>query len=387
MSPSHKRILAALELREPDRVPTLDVTEEISNINEIMGKNPFPLGFLFDKPFFKWSIDKIAPRVNIGRFFDREMDTFSYERTAAAVKMGFDSAWVMHVPIFRVRDSQTAVDIYGRCYDFLLDKKGNLSTPMYKTGLFKNPSDWADWDKRSLFDLPGRANKAFSRIQKDFGSKIFIFGSFLYGLFENTWQPMGFNRFAVAIRKDRDTLRRIIKFYEDHYCMMLEAWADAGLPGAVYSDDMAFHSGPMLNPKLMEELYGDALRRITETAHKLGMKILVHSCGNVYALLNWFADCGFDGVHGLEPTAGVELAKAKEMVGDRLCLCGNVDITHILVKAEKAEIFEHVGNSIKAAGKGGGYIVAPTNSHEDMDVQRISWMVDAVKKYGDYTSN
>ncbi len=387
MSPSHKRVLAALELREPDQVPTLDVTEEISNINEIMGKNPLPLGFMFNNPYIKWGVDKIAPKVNIGRLFDREMDTFSYERTAAAVKMGFDSAWVMHVPIFRVQDSQTAVDIYGRSYDFILDKKGNLSTPMYKKGLFKNPSDWTDWDKRSILDLPGRANKAFSRIQKDFGSKIFIFGSFLYGLFENTWQPMGFNRFAVAIRKDRATLQRMIKFYEDHYCMMLEAWADAGLPGAVYSDDMAFHSGPMLNPKLMEELYGDALRRITETAHKLGMKILVHSCGNVYALLNWFADCGFDGVHALEPTAGVELAKAKEMVGDRLCLCGNVDITHILVKAEKEEVFEHVRNSIKAAGQGGGYIVAPTNSHEDMDVQRIRWMVDAVKKYGNYPSN
>jgi uroporphyrinogen decarboxylase len=114
------------------------------------------------------------------------------------------------------------------------------------------------------------------------------------------------------------------------------------------------------------------------------MKIVVHSCGNVIALLEWFAECGFDGVHALEPTAGVELARAKEMVGDRLCLVGNIDITHILVDAVKDEVFEAVRNSIKAAGQGGGYMVAPTNSHQSMSVDRLRWMLEAVKKYGPY---
>jgi uroporphyrinogen decarboxylase len=176
----------------------------------------------------------------------------------------------------------------------------------------------------------------------------------------------------------------MIKFYEDHFCMMLEAWADAGLPGAIYTDDMAFRSGPMFNPRLMKELYGDALQRITETAHRLGMKIVVHSCGNVYQLLDWFADCGFDGVHALEPTAGVELSRAKEMVGDRLCLLGNVDITHILVKANKEEVFDAVRAGIQAAARGGGYIVAPTNSHQVMSVTRLRWMLEAVEAFGRY---
>jgi len=384
MSASHDRVLAALELREPDRVPTLDVMEEYSNIYEILGKSPLPLGFLFSNQYTGRVVSRVAPLINKARIFDTEMDKFSYDRTAAAVKMGYDSAWVMHVPIWRVRDSKIAADVYGRYYDFNIDKKGNLVTPMYRGGLITGPSDWRDWDKRGIFDLPGRANAAFSRIQKDFGDKIFIFGSFLYGLFENCWQPLGFDRFSVAVRKDPDFIRRLIKFYENHYCLMLEAWADAGLPGAVYSDDMAYHSGPMLNPRLMEQLYGDALRRITETAHKLGMKILVHSCGNVYKLLNWFADCGFDGVHALEPTAGVELGTVKEMVGDRLCLAGNIDITHILVKARKEEVFEAVQSSINAAGNGGGYIAAPTNSHEDMGIPQLRWMIEAVKQYGTY---
>lgn len=384
MSACHDRVLAALERREPDRVPTMDVMEEISNIYDILGKKPLPYGYLFTNRYTGQVIDKLAPAINRAGLFDAEMDRFSHDRTEASVKMGYDSTWVMHVPIWRFRDTKTIVDIYGRRYDTVLDRRGNLVTPMYREGLIRGPEDWRAWPKGDLLRLPERANRAFSRIQKDLGRKIFIFGAFLYGLFENSWQTMGFERFAVAVRKEKAFVKRVIKFYEDHFCMMLEAWADAGLPGAIYTDDMAYRSGPMFNPRTMEELYGDALRRITATAHALGMKIVIHSCGNVVPLLGWFADCGFDGVHALEPTAGVDLAQAKQQVGSRMCLLGNIDITHILVDADREEVFEAVRHAIRAAGQGGGYILAPTNSHQTMSVERLRWMLEAVERFGRY---
>lgn len=384
MMSSLERVTAALELREPDRVPTMDVMEEYSNIYEILGRKPIPLGFLVGNKYASKAFSAAAPLINKFHVIDREMDHFSHDRVEASVKLGYDSVWTMHVPIWRFKNSEVTTDIYGREYAVVVDDRGNIGTPMYKGGLLRGPDDWDAWDKTAIFGLPERANRAFSRIQKDFGNDIFIMGSFLFGLFETTWQPFGFERFSVMIRREKEFMRRYIRFYEDLYCMMIEAWADAGLPGAVYSDDMAYRSGPMLNPILMEEFFGDSFRRITETAHGHGMKIVVHTDGNVYPLVGWFADCGFDGVHALEPTAGVELSRVKEMVGDRMCLLGNVDVTHILVDATKEEVFADVRQRIAAAGKGGGYILAPTNSHPSMSLQRLSWMLEAVKEYGHY---
>jgi uroporphyrinogen decarboxylase len=384
MAGSIERVMAALELREPDRVPTFDVMEEYSNIYEILGKKPVPLGFLVSNKYTGWVIDRTAPLLNRLHVLDSEVDRFSHDRTEASVKFGYDSAWVMHTPIFRFRDSNIIEDIYGRYYEIRIDKHGNIGYPMYMGGMLKSPADWAAWDKRDILRHPEKSNRAYKQIQNDFGEKIVVMGSFLYGLFEMSWQPLGFERWAVAIHREKEFMRRYIRFYEDWYCMMIEAMADAGLPGAIYSDDMAFKSGPMLNPKTMEELFGDAFRRITETAHRLGMKIVVHSDGNVYQLLEWYADCGFDGVHALEPTAGIELAKVKEMVGDRMCILGNIDITHILVDASREEVFEAVRSSIKAAGQGGGYFVAPTNSHPGISMERLHWMLEAVEEYGHY---
>jgi uroporphyrinogen-III decarboxylase len=382
LSANHDRVIAALERREPDRVPVMDMMVEYSNIQEILGRRIIPVDRVFRNPYAARVIDFLGHHLFTTLPLDLAMDMFTYDRTAASVKMGYDAAWVQHTPVFRSGDSHSLTDAYGRCFDLTFDDRGSLATPMYRGGLIDGPDAWRAWDKKGIFKVPGKNHRAYSRIQKAFGDDLFIFGSFSGGLFEVTWQSMGFDRFVACTRREKEFLAGMIRFYTDLYCLILEAMADAGLPGVVYSDDLAYRSGPMLNPKMVDELFGDGYRRLTETAHKLGMKIVIHSCGNVYQMLDLFADCGFDGVHALEPTAGVELAKAKEMIGDRLCLLGNVDVTHILVDASKDEVFEAIRKSIEDAGAGGGYIVSPTNSHPDMSVQRLRWMLEAVEKYG-----
>ena len=111
---------------------------------------------------------------------------------------------------------------------------------------------------------------------------------------------------------------------------------------------------------------------------------MIHSCGNTSTLLPWFADCGFDAVNPLEPTAGVDLASAKKAVGDRVCLVGNIDVTHILVDADKDEVFAAVKQAVADAGKGGGFILAPAHDHSRMSVERMRWMVEAGRRYGNY---
>jgi len=389
LSSSHERVLAALELREPDRVPVFDLMNDYGPVYEILGRKPSPTGMLFGNPYTAKALDVIFPLLArvpalAAVFSDPEVAKFAHDGAEAATLMGYDAAWVSYFPILRFLGSKKVIDLYGRSYDMLLDKKGNVGNPTYREGLFSGPDDWEAWDKKPLLALPGKVNKVYTKIQRDFGEKLFIFGFSQYGLFENTWQPLGFPRYTVAIRREKDFVRRYIKFFEDLQCVMLEAMADAGLPGTVYTDDLAYKSGPMVSPKLIDELYGDSYRRIAETAHRLGMKIIFHSCGNTTQFLKLFADYGFDAVHPLEPTAEMDLAEVKQLVGDRLCIVGNIDVSHILVDATKEEVFEAVRKAIQDAGQGGGYILAPDHSHPEISVERLRWMKEAGEEYGNY---
>lgn len=384
MSSRHDRVLAALNLEEPDRVPTFDLMNEYAVSNDILGKRPHPIGLLLRNEHTSRLMDHLLRLPVSPYFLDMEMERFANLGAEAAVKMGYDSAWISYFPVMRFRDSKTIVDIFGRVDDVVIDERGNLANPVYREGLITDDQAWKAWDKRDLLRLPDKVNRAFSNVNKRYGGEFFIFGFCGYGLFENVWQSIGFERFAVALRKDPGFIEGMVSFYTDLFCMNIEGMADAGLPGVVYTDDLAFRSGPMLNPRKIEELFGDSYRRFTETAHSLGMKIIIHSCGNATTLLNFFADCGFDGVHPIEPTAGMTLAESKKLVGDRMCIIGNIDITYILVEGSREEVFEAVRQAIDDAGKGGGYILGPDHSHPTISAERLRWMVEAAQKYGRY---
>ena len=380
----HARVLAALELREPDRVPVFDLMSEFATNNAILGKKPgFTLRLLASRRAAK-PLDWLFAHARSFSLLDRDAELYLRLGARAAEKMGYDAAWLTFFPIFSFRNTRTMVDMYGRLYDVVFDQQGNLFNPIYREGLITGPDAWKAWDKKPLLGLAAKVNGAYSRLVRAYADKFFIFGFCSYGIFESTWQPLGLERFVVAARKERGFLDDMIRFHTDLYCVLVEAMADAGLPAMVYTDDLSYKTGPMLSPRLIEELFGDSYRRIVETAHAQGMKIAMHCCGNATSLLPWFADCGFDAVHPLEPTAGMDLATAKEMVGDRMCLIGNLDVTRILVDAEREEVFEAVRQAIHDAGRGGGYILAPDHNHPGVSVQRLRWMVEAVEEYGHY---
>lgn len=392
VSDKHKRVLDAFELRVPDRVPTFDLMLEPGVVGAILGKRPSvsdrllsptsPIAPAVDR--FMGLLGK-APGLResvVSLMIEDYNLKLALDGAKAAVRMGYDSAWTPYNPIMRPVSTSRMTDIHGRLLDVAVTEAGFQEPPIYREGMIKTEADWLDWDKRPLLALPAKGNAAYSRVVAEYGTQLFVVGFVTYGIFENTWQAMGFEEFIVATRRHKRFVTRMIKFYEDLHCMLIEALADAGVGAYFYTDDLAFRSGPMLNPRSLEELFGDSYRRLTETARKAGIKIIIHSCGNVVPLLGWFADCGFDAVQALEPTAGVTLAAAKEAVGDRMCLIGNIDVSEVLVSGTRQEVFEAVRSAIAEAGRGGGYILSPEHNHAAVSVERLKWMVEAVREYG-----
>jgi uroporphyrinogen decarboxylase len=209
-------------------------------------------------------------------------------------------------------------------------------------------------------------------------------GSLFSGLWESASQSMGLTNFSVILRRNPDFVRKMVKYYEKIYLATINATADAGMPAFIYSDDMGHKSGPQMPPRVLDEFFGPSLRRICEEAHKRGIKIIIHSCGNVNLLLGLFADWGFDGVHSLEPTAGIDIAGVKKQYGKRMCILGNMDISHVLSEGTREEVEAAVKAQLKAAALDGGYIMAMTNSHNAVRVENTRWMIEDTHRYGVY---
>ncbi len=78
-----------------------------------------------------------------------------------------------------------------------------------------------------------------------------------------------------------------------------------------------------------------------------------------------------------------DMTRAKEILGDHLCIMGNVPSSMLQV-ASPSEVEEHCRKLIRACGKGGGFILCPGSGIDDAKPENIRAMVNSVKKYGPY---
>jgi uroporphyrinogen decarboxylase len=382
---SHERTTIALNLGAPDRVPVFSCTEEQNQIYEILGNKDGALPLKLIREGVTGALFKLAsPLINRIGWMTSETEKFMSKKLEADIALGYDCSWLMYSSIFNLRGNRQSTDIWGKLYDLVADPDGNVDTPMYRQGLLTTPELWQAWHHPDPDKFYKTIYRVFADLQKRYGDKIYLMGSLFSGLWESASQSMGLTAFSVILRRNPDFVRRMVKYYEEIYLATIHATADAGMPAFVYSDDMGHKSGPQMPPRVLDEFFGPSLRRICEEAHKRGIKIIIHSCGNVNLLLDLFADWGFDGVHSLEPTAGIDLAEVKKRLGKRMCIFGNMDISHVLSEGTREEVESAVKAMLKAAALDGGFIMAMTNSHNGVKVENTRWMIEDTHRYGVY---
>ena len=67
-------------------------------------------------------------------------------------------------------------------------------------------------------------------------------------------------------------------------------------------------------------------QEIVDFFHKLGLKVVLHSCGNVTQGLPIIVDAGFDALQPMERKAGCDPFEFAETYGDRLAFVGGLDV-------------------------------------------------------------
>jgi uroporphyrinogen decarboxylase len=266
------------------------------------------------------------------------------------------------------------------------DARGNM-TIGYTRGLLETEEQWEAWVERKapLFERVSAGASAFhKKLVEEYGDRILPIGYAGPGIFENSWQAIGFVNFTRFVYEKPEFVKRVVDFHSDFYLRYLEGVMRSGGEIVLGGDDLGQKTGPLMRPALIEKLYGESYRRVADLVHGQGKKLIFHSCGNINPLLDYFVDWGFDGLITLEPTAGMDLARVREQVGHKLVLIGNLDVSRLLVSGTREEVEEAVKNAIRAAAPGGGYLLSAAHSHPFVDPTRLRWMVEAAHRYGEY---
>jgi uroporphyrinogen decarboxylase len=86
----------------------------------------------------------------------------------------------------------------------------------------------------------------------------------------------------------------------------------------------------------------------------------------------------------LDPQAGVDIAVVKRMIGDKLCLIGNVNCG-LLQTGTDEDAAQSARYALRNGMPGGGYVFSTSNCiYTGMPLKRYELMLDVWRKEGNY---
>ena len=163
---------------------------------------------------------------------------------------------------------------------------------------------------------------------------------------------------------------------------LVQAVADIPGVGALWlGDDMGFKTATMISPELMRRFVFPWQKKLAAIAHAHNMPFILHSCGNLEAIMDdLIDDVGIDAKHSFED-AIMPVAEAKRRHGDRVALLGGVDVD-VLCRGTEDEVRAYTRRVIEACAPGGGWALGTGNSVANyIPVRNYLAMLDEGRKY------
>ena len=360
------RIICALELGQPDRVPSFIE----SMMNGFIQKSDAMYG------------DEIK---------DSDIVLINGDWTWRKF-YGFSGAWLHGSPI-QMRDLSLNLEKINLPEETMrLTRWGHIHQERtYVTGYLNTEELWNEWIDAGYFDYTVSAD--WIRIWEK-GYKEALEHDLLLIPVDTIWEKIreafSFARLAYFLRKPqkRQFLKRLIDRMFDVQEEMVKGVLDAGFEVITLADDTAYKNRVMVNPEIWEELVVPGYTRLNNLIHKRGALSFWHSDGFTEPYFPGLIKSGFNGIQSLEPTAGMDLGHLKQTYGDQVCLIGNVDCSRVLPFATEDEIIEETLKCLRQAAEGGGYIFGPTTDIIDSaNPRNVKVMMDTLEKYGAYPLN
>ena len=214
------------------------------------------------------------------------------------------------------------------------------------------------------------------------GDEIAVFGG-VRGTFGFLFIMLGLENLSMAIYDEPELLEELIRISTDYWTEIGLKLIGAGCIALYVANDMGMNGRTLISPAQLREFFFPAMRRQFKTWKEAGGRIILHSCGNVDAVLEDLADSGIDAINNIQVGAGMNLASVKRRIGDRVTIVGNVDATGVMCQPDRSKIAEAIREVIATAGGDGGLIIATDHSfHEGVPIENVRFFIDKARELG-----
>jgi hypothetical protein len=172
---------------------------------------------------------------------------------------------------------------------------------------------------------------------------------YIDGPIERLIEAHGFNGAMKSLRKEPSLFSRLAANVLTEVKEAAGAARRGGLSGVAIADDIAGNSGLLFSPDCFVDAVYPAYREMARVIRENGLFPFFHSDGDIRKIIGSLIEAGYQCIHPVDATSGLDVYDLRAEFGDRISFMGHVDI----MTWDARRIREEVGRAERAFAEGG----------------------------------
>ena len=208
-----------------------------------------------------------------------------------------------------------------------------------------------------------------------FGGNLFEIGHFLY---RN-------DQFMMLLAGEPQHAHRFLDKLVEIHLANLERFLEAVgeyIDIILFGDDLGMQTGPMISPQMYCEFFKPRHKLLWNRAKEMAdIKVMLHCCGGVRELIPDLIEAGVDAINPVQISCGrMDAGQLKAEFGKDLTFWGGgCDTGDVLPNGTPKQVAEHVKKQVEILSPGGGFVFQQVhNILANVPPENITAMFDAV---------
>lgn len=216
-----------------------------------------------------------------------------------------------------------------------------------------------------------------------------IFANFGGSLVETGHFIFRMDNFLCELLANPGRIHKFLDAVMERHMANLKAYLDAVgdyIDVIGFSDDMGTQNGPQFSPEIYMDFFYPREKKMWSYIHERfpQVKTCLHCCGGVRPFMPLLAEAGLDAINPVQFTCkdmALEDLK-RELYGKLTLWGGGCDTRDILPHGKPATIRSHVQNNLEILNKGGGFVFQQVhNIQPDVPPANIVEMFKTVREF------
>lgn len=208
-----------------------------------------------------------------------------------------------------------------------------------------------------------------------------LVGMHLHDAFNYPYYLRGMENLFIDMYEAPELVRRLVDISVEHNIAIAERAIDLGADFILLGDDYGASNQLLVSPAMFREFFLPGLKEVVQAIKSKGAFCIKHCCGNINAILDDMVQTGIDGLHPLDPSAGMDIKGVKEKY-PKLTVIGGINCYQPLCQYSTSQLEQEVKRVLDELSPGGRYIMASSNSiHSDVKPENFKVMQETLKTY------